>query len=331
MIEKAGAHFRTGIGWQQKLVYQRSQRMCLAAFTCGSLKKLKSMQIPVIASNRINTPEVAEQILKQGQSDLISMASLVSGCWFWSEGVWRENLSWSILAYRAIKSLFGSYFFKEKKSCLRTLELDAEMEFPFVTPTLKSLVQRNCRGWAGPSGMTAACTLAARGYHVPFVRSTNTNWPFIWQKSTWKEAIPETFAYFENQRGGGGGGGFFQTTLGGGGGGGVLRQYYWKVKFLVGNRVAIMAGGIGFDVAKFVLQCAVYRKKKKKKKFSGKQNGIFEFGKRMGHWSSTRSCRWTSDLFCFAGKWFWNFLMQRKDQSLVRTWEKPQDGFIEQL
>ncbi|HEX6609560.1 MAG TPA: 2,4-dienoyl-CoA reductase FMN-binding domain-containing protein, partial [Hyphomicrobiaceae bacterium] len=73
--EAAGATIlNTGIGWHEARVPTIAQKVPRAAWSFAAARIKASVGIPVIASNRINTPEVAERILASGEADLVSMA-----------------------------------------------------------------------------------------------------------------------------------------------------------------------------------------------------------------------------------------------------------------
>lgn len=74
-IEKAGATLiNTGIGWHEARVPTISTSVPRAAFTWITERMKKEVSIPLITTNRINTPEVAESVLAQGHADMVSMA-----------------------------------------------------------------------------------------------------------------------------------------------------------------------------------------------------------------------------------------------------------------
>jgi 2,4-dienoyl-CoA reductase (NADPH2) len=64
----------TGIGWHEARIPTIATVVPRAAFAWVTGKLKGSVTIPLVATNRINTPEVAEKILAEGQADLISMA-----------------------------------------------------------------------------------------------------------------------------------------------------------------------------------------------------------------------------------------------------------------
>ena len=74
-IESAGADIlNSGVGWHESPVPTIAQAVPRAAFVADTAKIKPHVGIPVIASNRINTPEVAEKILEAGHADMVSMA-----------------------------------------------------------------------------------------------------------------------------------------------------------------------------------------------------------------------------------------------------------------
>ncbi|WP_406645863.1 NADPH-dependent 2,4-dienoyl-CoA reductase [Aliisedimentitalea scapharcae] len=74
-IEKAGATIlNTGIGWHEARIPTIATSVPRAAFAWVTKKLMGKVSIPIITSNRINTPEVAEQVLADGCADMVSMA-----------------------------------------------------------------------------------------------------------------------------------------------------------------------------------------------------------------------------------------------------------------
>ena len=74
-IEAAGATIiNTGIGWHESRIPTIATMVPRGAFTWVTKKLMGKVNIPLIATNRINTPELAEEILADGRADMISMA-----------------------------------------------------------------------------------------------------------------------------------------------------------------------------------------------------------------------------------------------------------------
>ena len=74
-VEHAGATLiNTGIGWHEARIPTIATRVPRAAFTWATAKVKVALKIPCITSNRINMPDVAEQVLARGDADMVSMA-----------------------------------------------------------------------------------------------------------------------------------------------------------------------------------------------------------------------------------------------------------------
>ena len=74
-IEKAGVTIiNTGIGWHEARIPTIATKVPRAAFSWVTAHFRKHLSVPVITSNRINTPEVVEQVLARGDADMVSMA-----------------------------------------------------------------------------------------------------------------------------------------------------------------------------------------------------------------------------------------------------------------
>ncbi|WP_440219642.1 oxidoreductase, partial [Corynebacterium striatum] len=74
-IEQAGASIiNTGIGWHEARIPTIATKVPRGAFSKVTAKLRGAVQIPLITTNRINTPEIAEQILAAGDADMVSMA-----------------------------------------------------------------------------------------------------------------------------------------------------------------------------------------------------------------------------------------------------------------
>ncbi|MCD6041413.1 MAG: fadH, partial [Burkholderiales bacterium] len=74
-IEGAGATIlNTGIGWHEARVPTIAQAVPRAGFAWAARRLTQAVRIPVVASNRINAPEIAEEILARGDADMVSLA-----------------------------------------------------------------------------------------------------------------------------------------------------------------------------------------------------------------------------------------------------------------
>lgn len=74
-IEAAGADIiNTGIGWHEARIPTIATSVPRAAYTWVTRKLMGSVTVPLVTTNRINTPEVAERLLAEGYADMVSMA-----------------------------------------------------------------------------------------------------------------------------------------------------------------------------------------------------------------------------------------------------------------
>src|SRR6185503_1535625 len=74
-VEGAGATIlSTGIGWHEARIPTIAQAVPRGAFSWAARQLKQAVRIPVVASNRINAPEVAEAILERGEADMVSLA-----------------------------------------------------------------------------------------------------------------------------------------------------------------------------------------------------------------------------------------------------------------
>jgi 2,4-dienoyl-CoA reductase (NADPH2) len=200
-IEKAGATIiNTGIGWHEARIPTIATKVPRAAFTWVTAKFRKALTIPVITSNRINTPEVAEQVLARGDADMVSMA--------------RPFLADPEFVLKAIEgradeintcigcnqACLDHVFAGQMTSCLVNPRAchETKMNIELTTTPLKVAVIG-----AGPAGLAAATTAAKRGHKVTlFDSASEIGGQFnIAKQIPGKEEFSETLRYFARQIG----------------------------------------------------------------------------------------------------------------------------------
>ena len=163
-IEKAGATIiNTGIGWHEARIPTIATSVPRRAFTWITKKLMGEVSIPIITSNRINTPQVAEQVLADGCADMISMARpYLADADFVQKAF--EGRSDEIAPCIACNQACLDHTFSLKlSSCLVNPRACAETEL-VITPTdrPKSIAVVG----AGPAGLSAAITADQRGHKV---------------------------------------------------------------------------------------------------------------------------------------------------------------------
>ncbi len=163
-IEAAGATIlNTGIGWHEARIPTIATSVPRRAFTWVTKKLMGAVDIPVITSNRINTPEVAEAVLAEGCADMVSMARpFLADAEFVRKAA--EGRADEIAPCIACNQACLDHTFQGKIStCLVNPRAGHETELtypPAENPKTIAVVG------AGPAGLMAALVAAQRGHSV---------------------------------------------------------------------------------------------------------------------------------------------------------------------
>ncbi len=163
-IEKAGADMlNSGIGWHEARIPTIATSVPRAAFTWLTKKLMGQVTIPLITSNRINSPEIAESVLKMGCADMVSMARpFLADAEFVNKA--RTGHAKQIAPCIACNQACLDHTFAMKlTSCLVNPRACHELELtvsPTQTPKKIAVVG------AGPAGLAASITAAQRGHTV---------------------------------------------------------------------------------------------------------------------------------------------------------------------
>ncbi|WP_020671366.1 NADPH-dependent 2,4-dienoyl-CoA reductase [Amycolatopsis nigrescens] len=198
-VQEAGATLiNSGIGWHEARVPTIVTSVPRAAFTTLTGRLRPQVDIPVIASNRINMPEVAEGVLERGEADLVSMARpfLADPDWVAKSAEGRDD---EINTCIACNQACLDHVFKHRTaSCL--VNPRAAHETQLVIRKADSAKQIAVVG-AGPAGLAAATTLARRGHTVTvFEAHTEIGGQFnLAKRIPGKEEFHETIRYFSRQ------------------------------------------------------------------------------------------------------------------------------------
>ncbi|UWR79638.1 NADPH-dependent 2,4-dienoyl-CoA reductase [Phaeobacter inhibens] len=163
-IEKAGATIlNTGIGWHEARIPTIATSVPRAAFAWVTKKLMGKVGIPVITSNRINTPEVAEQVLSEGCADMVSMARpMLADADFVAKAAdgKADQIAPCIACNQAcLDHTFGG----KLTSCLVNPRACHETEL-VLTPA--ESVKTVAIVGAGPAGLSTALAAAERGHKV---------------------------------------------------------------------------------------------------------------------------------------------------------------------
>ena len=196
-IEQAGASIiNTGIGWHEARIPTIATKVPRAAFTWVTHAVRKHLTVPVITSNRINTPEVAERVLANGDADLISMARpFLADPEFVNKAAANqaERINTCIGCNQAC---LDHVFNGKTSSCLVNPRACEETRI-IIAPT--QAIKTIAIVGAGPAGLACAVTAAERGHRVTlYDAASEIGGQFnIAKRIPGKEEFSETLRYFE--------------------------------------------------------------------------------------------------------------------------------------
>ena len=198
-IAAAGATIlNTGIGWHEARIPTIATSVPRAAYTWVSARVRAEMPIPVITSNRINTPDVAEEVIARGDADMVSMARpfLADANFVAKAAAGKDDEINTCIGCN--QACLDAIFNGKITSCLVNPFACNETKMQLRPATdAKSIAVVG----AGPAGLAAATTAARRGHRVTlFDAATQIGGQFnIAKKIPGKEEFNETIRYFEKE------------------------------------------------------------------------------------------------------------------------------------
>ncbi len=198
-IEAAGATLiNSGIGWHEARVPTIATSVPRAAFAGVTAKLRPHVNVPVIAVNRINMPDVAERVLADGQADMVSLARplLADPQWPAKARAGRpETINTCIACNQAC---LDHIFVNKRATCLVNPRAAHETELVYRPTTA---ARRVAVVGAGPAGLACATVAAERGHAVTlFDAADEIGGQFnVAKRIPGKEEFHETLRYFRHR------------------------------------------------------------------------------------------------------------------------------------
>ncbi|MBH2647981.1 FAD-dependent oxidoreductase [Serratia ureilytica] len=198
-VEQAGATIiNTGIGWHEARIPTIATMVPRAGFSWVTRKLMGKVSIPLITTNRINDPAVAEQVLADGCADMVSMARpfLADAAFVQKAAEGRADEINTCIGCN--QACLDQIFEGKLTSCLVNPRACRETEMPL---TMAEKPKKLAGVGAGPAGLAFATTAASRGHQVTlFDAAEQIGGQFnIAKQIPGKEEFHETLRYFRRQ------------------------------------------------------------------------------------------------------------------------------------
>ncbi len=198
-IEKAGATIiNTGIGWHEARVPTIATMVPRGGFSWVTKRLMGKLSIPLITTNRINMPDVAEKILADGHANMVSMARPFLADPEFPKKAMEGRTNEINTCIACNQACLDHVFSRKTASCMVNPRACNELTMS-ITPT--SNKKKIAVVGAGPAGLSCAVTLAQRGHEVHlFEGQSSIGGQFnIAKEIPGKEEFQETLRYYKRQ------------------------------------------------------------------------------------------------------------------------------------
>ena len=198
-IEKAGATIiNTGIGWHEARVPTIATMVPRGGFSWVTKRLMGKVNIPLVTTNRINMPDVANQIIADGHGDMVSMARPFLADAFLVQKAMENRADEINTCIGCNQACLDHTFSRKQATCLVNPRACYETELNYL-PTQKK--KKIAVVGAGPAGLSFSTVAAERGHEVHLYEVTDRiGGQFNMAKEIpGKEEFHETLRYFNRQ------------------------------------------------------------------------------------------------------------------------------------
>jgi 2,4-dienoyl-CoA reductase (NADPH2) len=167
-LEKAGASIiNTGIGWHEARIPTIATMVPRGAYAWVTKRLMGKLQIPLITTNRINTPEKAEQLLAEGYANMVSMARPFLADPYFVKKAYEQHADEINTCIACNQACLDHVFAQKTASCLVNPRACHETIYPiFNTNNSIKTGKKVAVIGAGPAGLSCATELAQMGHNV---------------------------------------------------------------------------------------------------------------------------------------------------------------------
>lgn len=198
-VEAAGASLiTTGIGWHEARIPTIAAMVPRGAFASVTGKLKSEVSLPLVATNRINTVQVADAIIANDEADMVSMARPFLADPHFPVKAMNGRTDEINICIACNQACLDHVFQKKTASCLVNPRACHETEL-LIAPVKSA--RKVCVVGAGPAGLAAATTAAKRGHEVTLIdAASEIGGQFNMAKQVpGKEEFEETLRYFRKQ------------------------------------------------------------------------------------------------------------------------------------